>query len=138
MGLVDKVGYDARGRDLTVSTEIIHTDGSPATVVECGELMRYVIDDSGKQVADTGGFVGEWRKFLRDPQPYLIGEKAMVPRKNTNRRYSKMSPEQVEASRERFRKVGLPIKCQGCSTDYRTVLDACPKCAKPRLTPHEA
>ena len=40
--------------------------------------------------------------------------------------------EERAAAREHFRRIGLPIRCMGCATDYRTNVLACPKCGRER------
>ena len=43
-----------------------------------------------------------------------------------------LTPEQRETAREHLKQVGMPIRCQGCKTDYRTNVPACPKCGRSR------
>lgn len=43
-----------------------------------------------------------------------------------------LTPEQREAARKGMKEVGLPVRCMGCRTDYRTNLLACPGCGRER------
>ena len=50
-------------------------------------------------------------------------------KQSSSNRYTRtMAKEQVEAAAQKFKEVGLPLKCQGCGEDYRTNIPACPKC----------
>ena len=46
------------------------------------------------------------------------------------RRGREMSPKEREAARAKLREIGMPIKCVGCDTDYRTNVPACPNCGR--------
>ena len=48
--------------------------------------------------------------------------------------YPTKTQQEIEAQREKFKEVGLPLKCQGCGTDYRTNVNACPQCGKPWIS----
>ena len=73
MAIAEDVGYDRRGRETSQATLIIQPDGSAATLVRCGDLLDYIVDDNGKQAYHNEGstIIGRWNKFLRDPDSFL-------------------------------------------------------------------
>lgn len=70
MAIAQGIGYDAKGRETTENTNLIQPDGKVGTLVRCGDLMDYIIDEKGMRVSATSGILGQFRELLDNPSPF--------------------------------------------------------------------